>query len=111
MAFEKCRRGTQRCVLRTGPLAPNFVSRLSATICAAGGALYTTLARDQYVRVVYKGYLLPFGHRASLVKVTERHFLSHPKTNVVYAVLQQHSRPLLIFRGRLGMIDGQNLHS
>ena len=32
------------------------------------------LARDQYVRVVYKGYLLPFGHRASLVKVTERVF-------------------------------------
>ena len=50
----------------------------------------TTLARDQYVRVVYKGYLLPFGHRASLVKVTERRFVSHPETNVVYAVLQQH---------------------
>ena len=32
------------------------------------------LARDQYVRVVYKGYLLPFGHRASLVKITERVF-------------------------------------
>jgi hypothetical protein len=31
-------------------------------------------SRDQYVRVVYKGYLLPFGHRASLVKVTERVF-------------------------------------
>jgi hypothetical protein len=30
------------------------------------------MGRDQYVRVVYKGYLLPFGHRASLVKVTER---------------------------------------
>jgi hypothetical protein len=34
-----------------------------------------TLGRDQYVRVVYAGYLLPFGHRASLVKVTERKFL------------------------------------
>ena len=32
------------------------------------------MARDQYVRVVYKGYLFPFGHRASLVKVTERKF-------------------------------------
>jgi hypothetical protein len=31
-------------------------------------------SRDQYGRVVYKGYLLPFGHRASLVKVTERVF-------------------------------------
>jgi hypothetical protein len=34
-----------------------------------------TLGRDHYVRVVYAGYLLPFGHRASLVKVTERKYL------------------------------------
>ncbi len=34
----------------------------------------TTLGRDHYVRVVYAGYLFPFGHRASLVKVTERKF-------------------------------------
>lgn len=32
------------------------------------------LGRDQYVRVVYAGFLLPFGHAASLVKVTERKF-------------------------------------
>jgi hypothetical protein len=35
-----------------------------------------TMARDNYVRVVYAGYLLPFGHRASLVKITERKFQS-----------------------------------
>ncbi len=33
-----------------------------------------TMGRDQYVRVVYAGFLFPFGHRASLVKVTERKF-------------------------------------
>ncbi|HYA49251.1 MAG TPA: hypothetical protein VEG35_06085, partial [Burkholderiales bacterium] len=33
-----------------------------------------TMARDHFVRVVYKGYLLPFGNQASLVKVTERKF-------------------------------------
>ncbi len=33
-----------------------------------------TMGRDHYVRVVYKGYLFPLGHRASLVKVTERKF-------------------------------------
>lgn len=33
-----------------------------------------TLGRDHYVRVVYAGYLWPFGHAASLVKVTERKF-------------------------------------
>ena len=30
------------------------------------------LGRDQFVRVVYPGYLYPFGHQATLVKVTER---------------------------------------
>ena len=33
-----------------------------------------TLGRDQYVKVVYKGFLFPFGHRAVFVKVTEREF-------------------------------------
>jgi hypothetical protein len=32
------------------------------------------LARDHYVRVVYVGFLCPLGHRAALVKVTERKF-------------------------------------
>jgi hypothetical protein len=31
-----------------------------------------TGGRDQYVRVVYPGYLYPFGHRTVLVKVTQR---------------------------------------
>jgi hypothetical protein len=33
-----------------------------------------TLGRDHYVRVVYRGFLFPFGHSASLIKVTERKF-------------------------------------
>jgi len=33
-----------------------------------------TMGRDHYVRVVYAGYLFPFRHRASLVKITERKF-------------------------------------
>ena len=31
-----------------------------------------SMARDNYVRVVYAGFLLPFGNAASLVKITER---------------------------------------
>ncbi|MDE2402651.1 MAG: hypothetical protein KGL90_13395 [Burkholderiales bacterium] len=34
----------------------------------------TTMGRDHYVRVVYKGFLFPFGHRVALIKVTERKF-------------------------------------
>ena len=38
-----------------------------------------TMGRDHYVRVVYKGFLFPFGHRVALVKVSERKFHhSHP---------------------------------
>lgn len=33
-----------------------------------------TMGRDHYVRVVMKGYLFPFGHRASLITITERKF-------------------------------------
>lgn len=31
-----------------------------------------TMGRDHFVRVVYAGFLFPFGHRASLIKITER---------------------------------------
>jgi hypothetical protein len=49
-----------------------------------------TLGRDHYVRVVYKGYLYPFGHAASLVKVTERQFETMPgPTKRRIAVLRQ----------------------
>lgn len=37
-----------------------------------------TMARDNYVRVVYKGFLFPTGHAATLVKITERKFQSVP---------------------------------
>lgn len=33
-----------------------------------------TLGRDHYVKIVEEGYLFPFGHRAAVVKVTERKF-------------------------------------
>ncbi len=45
-------------------------------------------ARDHYVRVIYKGYCLPFGHRVSLVKVSERFFLKGEPGNPAY-VLQR----------------------
>lgn len=48
-----------------------------------------TLGRDQYVRVVYKGYLMPFGLRASLIKVTERHFPKKDADHGVLATLRQ----------------------
>ncbi len=45
-----------------------------------------TLGRDHYVKVVREGYLWPFSHRATLVKVTERKFDNLTKS----AVNRQH---------------------
>jgi hypothetical protein len=56
------------------------------------GALYDSLSierwqhwavmgRDVFAEVVYKGFLFPLGHRASLVKQTERVFLRAPTAN------------------------------
>ncbi|MEA3365808.1 MAG: hypothetical protein U9Q79_09235, partial [Candidatus Hydrogenedentes bacterium] len=42
------------------------------------------MGRDQKVRVVYKGFMFPFGHPASLVKVTERKIQRHRSVWVAY---------------------------
>ena len=44
----------------------------------------TTLGRDHYVRVVYAGFLFPWGHRASVIKVTERQFHKDLPGNPAY---------------------------
>jgi hypothetical protein len=54
------------------------------------------IGRDQAVRVVYAGFLLPFGHRASLVKVTERKFVFASVRSQGIAYLRQ--RMFLIVR-------------
>ena len=46
-----------------------------------------TMGRDHYVKVVYRGFLFPFGHRASLIKITERKF--HPNISGNPAYLRQ----------------------
>ncbi|MDW9438571.1 hypothetical protein [Sinorhizobium meliloti] len=46
------------------------------------------LGRDIRTEVVYKGYLLPLGHKASFVKLTERIFLRTPKSGIK-AMLRQ----------------------
>jgi hypothetical protein len=45
---------------------------------------YAAMARDHEVKVVYAGFLLPFGHRASLVKVTERKIAAGSNPPIAY---------------------------
>ncbi len=56
-----------------------------------------TMGRDHYVRVVYAGFLFPFGHRASLIKVTERKFQPHP-SNSSMRVAYLRQRMFLVVR-------------
>ncbi|MGA8938580.1 MAG: hypothetical protein WB439_05380, partial [Acidobacteriaceae bacterium] len=51
-----------------------------------------TMGRDHYVKVVYEGFLYPFGHRAALVKISERKFVGSDvaPANSPVAYLRQH---------------------
>lgn len=49
----------------------------------------TVLGRDIVVEVVYKGFLFPLGHRASLVKLTERRFMKVEGRTSPVAILVQ----------------------
>ena len=49
----------------------------------------TVLGRDISVEVVYKGFLFPIGHKAALVRLTERRFEASPAGGAPIAVLIQ----------------------
>lgn len=53
--------------------------------------------RDSFVRVCYKGYLFPFGNRATLVKETERKFKRTPRGEMGAYLMQ---RKFIILRER-----------
>ncbi|MGO9196099.1 MAG: hypothetical protein ACLQK4_03090 [Acidimicrobiales bacterium] len=57
----------------------------------------TSQGRDQYVKVVHRGYLFPTGHRAVLIQIVERVFVeeeSHPGLVVAYLQLIEYIRIL-----------------
>jgi len=47
------------------------------------------MGRDQYVRIVERGYLFPFGHHAVKITITERKFTRTPVGNSMAAYLRQ----------------------
>ncbi len=63
------------------------------------------MGRDQYVRVVYRGFLFPFGHSASLIKVTERKFESHGD-NLKQRVAVLRQRFFIVIREPVRHFDG-----
>jgi hypothetical protein len=67
-----------------------------------------TMGRDHYVKVVYAGFLFPFGHRASLVKITERKFQKTPSGQTA-AFLRQ--RMFIIVREPVKTYPGEGQDS
>lgn len=67
-----------------------------------------TMGRDHFVRVVLDGFLYPYGHKASLIKITERKFqaiATGPQKGKVGAYLRQRMfvvvrEPLKLFNHR-----------
>lgn len=57
-----------------------------------------TQGRDHFVRVCYKGFLFPFGNRATLVKETERKFRRTPRGDMAAYLMQ---RLYIILRERV----------
>jgi hypothetical protein len=64
------------------PNVPEFDLEAWRQIVAAG--------RDQYVRVVKRGFLFPFGNRASITSITERKLEQAPDGTRVEYLMQRH---------------------
>ncbi len=65
------------------------------------------MGRDQYVRVVERGYLFPFGHRAVKITLTERKFNRTPVGNQMAAYLRQRIYVLVREREKIYPAAGQ----
>ncbi len=65
-----------------------------------------TMGREHYVRVMYRGYLFPFGHKCTLVKITERKF-GKPETRGTYGAYMR-QRMFVIVRQPEMILDDTN---
>ena len=66
-----------------------------------------TLGRDHYVRVVYAGFLFPFGHAATLIKVTERKFEDHDQVRNKNRIAVLRQRFFIVVREKLKRYTGE----
>ncbi len=65
-----------------------------------------TMGREHYVRVMYRGYLFPFGHKCTLVKITERKFGKPNQRGTYGAYMRQ--RMFVIVRQPDMVLDDTN---
>jgi hypothetical protein len=65
----------------TGVLWPGLIGTTGGLLNISEWSHIATQGRDHFVRIVYEGHLYPFGHRASLIKITERKIRDKPGLN------------------------------
>jgi hypothetical protein len=62
-----------------------------------------SIGRDSYVRVVFLGYLFPFGHRAVYIVITDREFQTDANGATIALLVQEYyvvvTEPLITFTG------------
>jgi len=69
---------------------PKFKPRFFANAFSVERYVHrTSLGSDIYVEVVYKGFLFPYGFRASLIKITEREPWVHPELGAMMPLVQR----------------------
>jgi hypothetical protein len=67
-------------------LYPGLLGRKGKQLDLSEWVHVGTLGRDHYVRIVYEGKLYKFGHRAALIKITERKFKEVNGTPAAYLI-------------------------
>lgn len=60
-------------------LWPQLLGKTGSLLNVSEWSHIATLGRDHFVRIVYEGHLFPFGHRAALIKITERKIRDVPQ--------------------------------
>jgi Type VI secretion system effector, Hcp len=94
-----------RIFARSSVVDVSLAAVLDETLDLSEWVHVATQARDHYVRIVYEGHLRPFGHRAALVKVTERKFID--EAGIVIAYLMQ--RMFIVVRERVRYFDDRGM--
>ena len=69
-----------------------------------------TMGRDHFVRIVYEGHLFPFGHRASLIKITERKIRDVSQGTIHSPVAHLIQRMFIVVRQPLRNYHDQKIH-
>jgi hypothetical protein len=69
----------------------------------------TSLGRDHYVRVLYAGYLFPWGHKAVLIKVSERKFIYRKDSATPGYIAYLFQRKFILVREPVKMYSNRDL--